>query len=102
MRDLVFINGLMEKDMKDNLLMGFIMGLVFIIDLKDKLNTMENFGMGILMDGEFFYNQLMLIFQVRYYSDGGIYYGEWKQGKCHGKGTYYWENGSKYSGGFLV
>ena len=34
----------------------------------------------------------------RYYS----YDGEWKNGKMHGRGTYYFADGSKYTGGFLI
>ena len=27
------------------------------------------------------------------WNDGNKYEGEWKDGKCHGKGTYYYTNG---------
>ena len=57
MRDLEFINGLMERDMKGNLLMGIIMDLDFIIGLREyfliiyyflsKLNIMVNFDMDL-------------------------------------------------------
>lgn len=32
------------------------------------------------------------------YSNGDKYEGEWTNGQCNGKGTYYWKNGDKYEG----
>lgn len=34
------------------------------------------------------------------YPDGGIYTGEWKDGKCNGHGVYTWADGQVYEGEF--
>lgn len=37
---------------------------------------------------------------VRYYVEKGIYFGQWKNGKNHGKGIFIWPNGEKFIGNF--
>lgn len=33
-------------------------------------------------------------------NDNEVYYGNWKQGKTHGKGIFTWSNGVKFKGYF--
>jgi hypothetical protein len=33
-----------------------------------------------------------------FYSDGGVFEGEWVDGKMHGRGLYTFPNGNKYDG----
>ena len=42
---------------------------------------------------------LALVLVAQYlYTDGGIYEGEWLDGKMHGRGLYTFPNGNKYDG----
>lgn len=39
---------------------------------------------------------------IYYYADGTIYDGTWSEGKMHGKGIFIYPNGNKYDGEFFV
>lgn len=39
---------------------------------------------------------------IYYYSDGTVYDGTWAEGKMHGKGVFVYPNGNKYDGEFYV
>jgi hypothetical protein len=40
-------------------------------------------------------------FEVKKYANGSRYEGELKNGKPHGKGTYYYNDGNKYTGDWV-
>ena len=39
---------------------------------------------------------------IYYYADGTVYDGTWSEGKMHGKGVFIYPNGNKYDGEFFV
>ncbi len=39
---------------------------------------------------------------VYYYADGSIYDGMWQDGKMHGSGVFIYPNGNRYDGEFVV
>ncbi|MCI50489.1 phosphatidylinositol 4-phosphate 5-kinase 1-like, partial [Trifolium medium] len=40
----------------------------------------------------------VVVLEVRVYSNGGVYEGEMKGGKCNGSGVYYYNMSGRYEG----